>query len=107
MVAGTQSENIIDIVNRIPLKQRLKVTEVTLDMANSMNKVVKKCFPNAIKVIDRFHVQKLAYDALQEIRIEHRWDAINEETNAIENAQIDKYEYIAQTLENGDTKNKI
>ena len=72
MVAGTQSENIIDIVNRIPLKERLKVTEITLDMAYSMNKVVKRCFHNAIKVIDRFHVQKLAYDALQEIRIGHR-----------------------------------
>ncbi len=56
-------------------------------MANSMRKIVRSCFPKANRVIDRFHVQKLAYDALQEIRIAHRWDAINEETNAIENAK--------------------
>jgi len=53
-------------------------------MADSMRKIVRRCFPNAIRVIDgsttltnrRFHVQKLAYDALQEMRIAHRWDAM-------------------------------
>lgn len=50
-------------------------------MGGSMNLVAKKCFPNAEQVIDRFHVQKLVFDALQEIRIAHRWEAINEETN--------------------------
>ena len=74
MVKGTKSDDIIDVINKIPLKQRQIVTEITLDMANSMNLISKRCFPNAIKVIDRFHVQKLAYDALQEIRIRHRWE---------------------------------
>ena len=63
-------------------------------MAGSMNKIVRSCFPSATRVIDRFHVQKLAYDALQEIRIKYRWDAINEETNAIENAKADKKKYV-------------
>lgn len=38
-------------------------------------------FPNATQVIDRFHVQKLAIDALQELRISHRWKAIEQENN--------------------------
>ena len=58
-------------------------------MAGSMNLIVEKCFPKAVRVIDRFHVQKLAYDAIQEMRIAHRWDAINEKTNALENAKYD------------------
>jgi transposase len=37
-----------------------------------MNLVAKRCFSNAEQVIDRFHVQKLAIEALQEIRINHR-----------------------------------
>jgi len=53
-----------------------QVEEVTLDLFDSMIKIIRRCSPNAIHVIDRFHVQKLAYDALQEMRIEHRWDAI-------------------------------
>jgi transposase len=35
-------------------------------MAGNMGLIVKKSFPNAVLVIDRFHVQKLALDAMQE-----------------------------------------
>lgn len=107
MIEGTQSGNIIKILKQIPEESRSKVAEVTLDMAGSMNKIVRKCFPKAVKVIDRFHVQKLAYDALQEMRIKHRWDAINEETNAIENAKSDGIKYVPELLANGDTKKQL
>ena len=87
MIKGTKAEDVIEVLKFIPLRQRRKVKEITLDMANSMGKIVKSCFPKATRVIDRFHVQKLALDALQEIRIKHRWDAIDEETNARDNAK--------------------
>ena len=107
MIEGVSSNQIIDVIKRIPKKHRATVKEITLDMAGSMNKVVKSCFPNATKVIDRFHVQKLAYDAVQEMRITHRWDAINEETNAIENAKSDKIKYISKVFPNGDTRKQL
>lgn len=107
MIKGTKSDKIIEIINTIPMKTRQVVTEVTLDMAKSMNLIVRKCFPNAIKVIDRFHVQKLAYEALQNIRIQHRWKAINDETNDIQNAKLDNKEYIPQILRNGDTVKQL
>ena len=107
MVKGTKAEDVIKILKNIPFKFRQKVTEVTMDMANSMNKIVKRCFPNAVKVIDRFHVQKLAYQALQDIRIKHRWEAINAETDAIQNARADKREYKPITLKNGDTLKEL
>lgn len=107
MIKGTQSDTIIKVLKQISKESRSTVIEVTLDMAGSMNKIVRKCFPKAVKVIDRFHVQKLAYDALQEIRIKHRWDAINEETNAIENAKLDGKKYATEHLENGDTKKQL
>ena len=107
MIEGTSSDKIIKVLNRIPVRLRAKVKEVTLDMAGSMNKIVSQSFPKATKVIDRFHVQKLAYDALQEMRISYRWDAINEETNAIENAKLDKIKYIAEIFENGDTRKQL
>jgi transposase len=74
MIKGTKAETVIKILHKIPLKHRKKVKEVTLDMAGNMRLIVKKSFPNATLVIDRFHVQKLALDALQEIRIKHRWE---------------------------------
>jgi transposase len=107
MIKGTKAEKVIDIIKQIPKSKRDKVEEITLDMAGSMNQIAKQCFGKSVKVIDRFHVQKLAYDALQEMRIKHRWDAINEETNAIDNARWEKTEYVPLRFENGDTKKQL
>ena len=107
MVEGTSSDNVIKILGKIPLKQRSRVKEVTVDMAHSMHKIVKSSFTNAHRVVDRFHVQKLAYDALQEMRIQHRWDAINEATNDMENARLNHKEYTPKPLTNGDTKKQL
>ena len=107
MIEGTAAEKVIKVLDMIPEQKRNNVEEITLDMANSMRKIVCSCFPKANRVIDRFHVQKLAYDALQEIRIAHRWDAINEETNAIENAKADGVKYVPEILSNGDTKKQL
>lgn len=107
MIEGTKSEKIIEVLNKIPKGQRNIVKEITLDMAGSMNKIAKSCFPKATLVIDRFHVQKLAYDAIQEIRIKHRWDAINRDTDAIQEAKLSNYVYVAPVYENGDTEKQL
>lgn len=107
MVHGTKSDKVISILKKIPESKREIVKEVTLDMAGSMNKIVKKSFPKAVRVIDRFHVQKLAYDALQEMRIAHRWDAINEEAEAMKIAKYEDKKYKAFVFENGDTKKQL
>ena len=107
MVKGTKAETVIKILHRIPLKQRKKVKEVTLDMAGNMGLIVRKSFPNATLVIDRFHVQKLSLDALQEIRIKHRWDAIDAENDAIESAKKISANYKPEILPNGDTLKQL
>ena len=107
IVEGTSSEKVIEVLEKIPEDKLNRVEEVTLDMADSMRKIVRRCFPNASRVIDRFHVQKLAYDALQEMRIKHRWDAIGEETDAMEEAKLSNKKYVPQTLENGDTTKQL
>jgi transposase len=56
MVAGTKAELVVAVIEKIALKQRNLVTEITLDMAGIMGLIAKKCFPNATRVIDRFHV---------------------------------------------------
>lgn len=72
-------------------------------MAGSMNIIAKRCFPNAVLVTDRFHVQKLAIEAVQELRIKHRWEAIDAENEAIEKSRKQKKGYHPVVLENGDT----
>ena len=107
MIKGTKAEVVIKTLHKIPLKQRKIVKEVTLDMAGNMGLIVKKSFPNATLVIDRFHVQKLALDALQEIRIKHRWEAIDQENDAIENARNKNKKYTLKLLANGDTLKQL
>lgn len=107
MVKGTKAETVIKILHKLPLKQRKKVKEVTLDMAGNMGLIVKKSFPNATLVIDRFHVQKLALEALQEIRIEHRWEALDAENNAIEYARSKSLKYTPELLTNEDTLKQL
>ena len=60
IVAGTQSEEVIQRVNKIAESKRRRVEEITLDMASSMKQIATRCFPRATQVTDRFHVQQLA-----------------------------------------------
>ena len=87
MIAGTKAGNVISIIEKVLLKAHNQVTEITLDMATNMGLIAKKCFPNVILVTDRFHVQKLALEEVQEIRIKYRWQVIDQENEAIEKAK--------------------
>ena len=107
IVLGTDADTVIHALRQIKSELRNKVTEITLDLSESMNRICRTAFPRASRVIDRFHIQRLALDAVQEIRIKHRWDAINAETDARENAKLDGRKYVAERLENGDTLKEL
>ena len=107
IIKGTESETINAILSQIPNNLRRSVQEVTLDMAASMEKIVRKSFPKAKLVTDRFHVQKLAYDAVQEMRIKYRWEAIDQESKEIELSKELGKKHVAHRLENGDTEKQL
>jgi Transposase and inactivated derivatives len=44
---------------------------------------------------------------MQEMRIAHRWDAINDETDAKEEAKLTDTEYVPILFENGDTRKQL
>ena len=90
VVAGTKSEDVIAVLQRIGEQQRNAVEEVTLDLSDSMRKIVRTVFPRASRVIDRFHIQKLACDAVQELRIKYRWEAIQQQTTRWRNQGREK-----------------
>ena len=107
MIKGTNSEKVKEILKKIPLKQRRKVKEITLDMAASMQNISRYSFPEARLVTDRFHVQQLAFDAVQELRIKYRWEALDQESKEIELAKETGQKYIPETLDNGDTLKQL
>src|SRR5690606_35409440 len=87
----------------ITLRSRNKVKEVTMDMAPNMAKAIRRCFRNARRVVDRFHVQKLAYDAVQELRIKYRWEVLDSESKKIMESRKRGIPYESEVLPTGDT----
>ena len=107
MMAGTKVSAMAPILAKIPFEHRTLVTEVTLDMSESMQAMVKQAFPNAMLVLDRSHVQRLVSDAVQEIRIGVRREALKEENTQLKHAHQEKKPYHPQAFENGDTPKQL
>ncbi len=107
MVRGTKADDIIEVLRKIPDQKRRAVQEVTLDMAANMNLVVQRCFREAKRVTDRFHVQRLTCDAVQELRIKYRWQALDEENEQIRKAKAAQTNFTPEVLENGDTLKQL
>lgn len=106
-IKGTLSKDIIKVLEKLPLQDRKRVKEVTLDMAKNMEAAVKHSFPESNLVTDRFHVVKLALDALQHLRIKLRWNELDIENQAIQQARENEEKYISRILENGDTPKQL
>jgi transposase len=98
IVAGTKSETVINHLQKISSYKRNQVIEITLDIANSMKLIATKVFPKAKQVTDRFHVQKLALEAVQEIRIKLKWEALDRENEAITQAKLNKTKFITEAF---------
>jgi transposase len=106
-IKGTASKDIIEVLSKLSIYKRLQVKEVTLDMAKNMEAAIKNVFTKATLVTDRFHVVKLAMEALQHIRINLRWKELDIENEAIKLAKETNTRYESEVLENGDTPKQL
>lgn len=107
MIKGTVSSKVINEVEKIEEELRLQVKELTIDLAPTMELIAKRSFPNADRVSDRFHVQKLASDAVQEMRIKYRWEAIDQDNKERSLAKEEGISYVPDILPNGDTLKQL
>ena len=107
IINGTEAKTITEVLGKISEVSRNTVSEVSLDMARNMGLAVTGSFPGAAQVIDRFHVVKLVMDALQHIRVKHRWEAIDKENEEIKQAKQKGEKYNPAILENGDTLKEL
>lgn len=107
MVQGTMADRITDVLHQISRRLRDSVKEVSVDMAAPLHAVIRRCFPLAHRVVDRFHVQQLAFDAVQEMRIALRWQALEEENEAVSRAKTEARTHRQEVLSNGDTLKQL
>ena len=100
-IPGTKSDTIISVlVNAMGKMTRRKVKEITCDLSPSMMLIAGEVFYNANVVNDRFHVQQVYNEAVDEIRIDIRRQLIAEE-NSRDKSQTPK------TYSNGETMRQI
>lgn len=83
MIKGVATDAVTAILRKIPLRQRLRVKTVTTDLSSAMMLTVRRTFPAASLINDRFHVQQLISAAVDQLRIRHRWEVLDDENKAI------------------------
>lgn len=107
MIRGTKSADVIDALDKLPRSLRLKVKEITLDLSPTMRLIAKKVFPRATLVADRFHVQRLMNDAVSDLRVDYRWQAIDMDNKEMALAKEENRKYVPHVFENGDTRRQL
>ncbi|MDH6310984.1 transposase [Dysgonomonas sp. PFB1-18] len=107
IIKGTDVKTVCNVLLKMSRRRRFQVREISLDMAPNMELIAKTCFPTAKRVIDRFHVQQLAFDAVQQMRIKARWQALDRQAVDMAVAKAKGERYIAPTFENGDSLKQL
>ena len=107
VVRGTKAEAVIRVLEKIDLSKRKTVKEITLDLSSSMMIIARTVFPKALITSDRFHVQKLYYDALDDMRIAYRWMARDRENEEMKEAKAKNETYKPFRYSNGDTRKQL
>lgn len=107
MIKGVASDNVIEKLKHLGLSKRRKVQTVTTDLSGSMKYIASSAFPSAEQVSDRFHVQQLMSQAIDEMRIELRWEVIKAENEQIRLCRQQKMQYRPKVEANGETLRQI
>lgn len=107
IIKGTDVCTVSSVLLRLSRRRRYQVRGITLNMAPNMEQIARNCFPAAKRVTDRFHVQKQAYEAVQQMRVKARWEALDEESTQIAYAKACGRIYHAPVFSNGDTRKQL
>lgn len=107
VVHGTKAENVITVIETISRKKRLRVEEITLDLSSSMMLIARTVFPKARITNDRFHVQKICYEAVDDLRISLRWMVRDLENEEMRKCREEDIRYIPFRHANGDTRKQL
>lgn len=83
MVRGVASDTVSAILKKVPRELRRGVRTVTTDLSSAMMLTVRTVFPKVKLINDRFHVQQLMTEAVDQMRIAFRWEVLAEENEAI------------------------
>ena len=119
MIRGVASDTVSAILKMVPVELRRKVETVTTDLSSAMMLTVRTVFHNARLINDRFHVQRLMGEAIDQMRIAFRWEVLDAENRAIKEhrkrrkaarTRAEKElvgEWVPERMANGETRPQI
>ena len=119
MVRGVASDTVSAILKTVPRELRRRVETVTTDLSSAMMLTVRTVFPRAKLINDRFHVQQLMAEAVDQMRIAFRWEVLDAENRAIKEHRAKRKaaytraekdiigEWEPERMANGETKPQI
>lgn len=111
----TKADILASILQNIPVSIRYSVKVISKDLAEGYDWIARTLFLNAIRVDDKFHVLKLGFEALQNVRVRYRQMVLTEERNKREEKKARGRELKMpkkpaarpKTYANGDTKKEL
>lgn len=84
IVKGTKAGRIVDAIDSYcGVTPQFGIEEITMDFSLSMDWIARQIAPNARKTCDRFHAEQLITEAVQSVRVEYRWEAIEKENKLL------------------------
>ena len=119
MVRGVASDTVSAILKMVPVELRRNVGTVTTDLSSAMMLTVRTVFHRAKLINDRFHVQQLMSEAIDQMRIAFRWEMLEAENKAIKEHRAKRRaartraekelvgEWEPERMANGETKPQI
>ncbi|MGL5732147.1 MAG: ISL3 family transposase [Bacteroidales bacterium] len=88
IVKGVSLDIVSAIFKSLPHKGRIQVKTITTDLSSAMMLTARRCFPAAKLINDRFHVLQLISEAVDQIRIDLRWQVLDEENKKIKEHRL-------------------
>ena len=110
MAMTTKARILADIIFRIPDMIRRKVDTLSKDLAEGYDWIARSLFPAALRIADKFHVIKLALEALQDVRVRYRQEILSQERKGKKEAVKKGKKYQSPSLKryrNGETIKEI
>lgn len=104
IIKGTKTSTVVGAIEKYAsVNDLFSIDEISLDLSSGMDWISRQIAPNAIKTFDRFHVERLITQAVQQVRIKYRWDAIDKENQLITDKEVNRL----KRYSNGDSEKQL
>lgn len=107
MIESLKTKDLSQILYHIPRGIRYQVKTISKDLAQNFDWLAREVFPNAQRIADKFHIIKMALEALQDVRIRCRQQVLTEERLRRERHNADQMQLRDNAKRAGTTYKKV